>query len=848
MPVKKMYAKKILASILAVAFLLSSISFASLAAATVSSITLPAVEGVTYMDEDGAPFDMDYAEDYPDLYGYSIAAVGNGGWKITPEEGTNLRTFTFGIETAEDISGVSVSTDDSGVIVKDMSSGIYRLTLSRAQKSDVLVQVSVEKPFKVGFAETEGYTFTPASAGASTVQPGETFDFYVTPQAGYEEAQSVTATSGSVTKLGSSLYRLSGVESDTTISVVGQKTTYTVSLVSGSNFTYKNAEGTESLPAANTVEYGDSFSFRVEPAAGYSVVSVMDNNGPVAESDGVYTISNITKDTFVNVAVEKTTLTVTEPQMQGVKEYTYRAATSTNVEYGDSFSFYVLPTEGYEAPVVKVNGSVLASVGNGLYVINNIQASQTISIEAGAKATYGVTLNPGTGYAIAPVGEGTTVAHGEDFSFQVTLSEEYANSALTVTANGIVLTPDSTEGSTSTYTIKNVTQAQVVSVSGVAKNTYSVTLPTGTTGYTVSTTQYTTGITHGSTFTFTVNAAQGYDLSQAVVKANGQPVALKDGAYTVTVTENITVTVEGVKAITPNVTISSGEGYTVNKGTGGTVAYGGDYDFTVTVENGYQLKQVVLNGKTVLSPVDGVYYITGITADQAVSIEVEKLTYTVDYVDDIGQGAGQVVYTIDDANEEGVITLPVPSLDEEVKDYYTFEGWKDESGRIYTTLSIGSANASITLTASWSLNWDEIVTLVTSVQADMPDGADRYNLLAHMSVAIANIFDGQDVKITGAGMFYSSQQLDAGSLEGYVAGLTDRDSTGSMLTQRVSDTVFSYYYNVDYRIEELSELKMSFTKIAEDATRSMAGWVELTVNGEKMVFFSNIETGTPADF
>lgn len=844
MPVKKMSAKKILASILVMAFLFSSISFASLAAVPVTSVMLPAVDGITYTDEDGAPFDMEYAEDYPDIYGYSIESL-EGGWKITPA-GTSLRTFTFGIDTAQDISGVSVTTDDTGVIVKEVANG-YRLTLTRANKADVAVQVTVERPFKVTFSEAQGYTFTPATAGASTVKPGEVFDFYVTPKAGYEEAKDVTATSGTITKLSSNLYRLSDVTADTVISAVGSQITHTVTLVGVSNYTYKNAAGTDVLPVANQVNDGASFSFRVQPADGYRVVSVTDNNGPVSESQGVYTISNITKDLSVNVAVEKVTVSVTEPDMQGVTEYTYRATTSTSVEYGGSFSFYVLPVEGYDAPVVKVNNVPVESLGSGLYVISNIKAAQTITIEKGEKTSYDVTLNNGTGYTVAPVVTGSTsVPHGENYSFTVTLQPEYGESDVTVTANGVVLTADSTVGNVSTYTIKNVTQAQVVSVSGAVKNTYSVTLPTGTVGYTVSTTQYTTGIVYGSSFSFTLTAAQGYDISNVVVKANGQPVEAQKGVYTVEVTENVTISVEGEKAITPSVTISSGVGYTVNKGTGNNVTYGDDYDFTVTLETGYQLKQVILNGKTVLSAVNGVYYITGITANQEVRIEVEKVTYTVNYVDAIGQGAGQVVYTIDNATPEGVITLPVPSLSEDVKDYYTFTGWKDDNNTTYTTLTIGEANAAITLTASWTVNWDKVVSLVTSVRA--AESGDRYNLLSHMSVVIANIFDGQDVKITGSGMFYSSQALDADSLGSYVASLTDRTSTDSMLTQRVSNTVFSYYYNVDYRIEELSEVKMSFTKIPAGANRSIAGWIELTVNGEKMVFFSNIETGTPVDF
>lgn len=79
---------------------------------------------------------------------------------------------------------------------------------------------------------------------------------------------------------------------------------------------------------------------------------------------------------------------------------------------------------------------------------------------------------------------------------------------------------------------------------GEEKAEYTVTLPTGE-GYTVT---GKTTVNKGEDYTFTVTVADGYDGTNMVVKAGETELTAENGVYTVTnVTENLTITVEGVK-------------------------------------------------------------------------------------------------------------------------------------------------------------------------------------------------------------------------------------------------------------------------------------------------------------
>lgn len=739
-------------------------------------------------------------------------------------------TFTFTVEAQEGY-GVPVVKANGVVLTTSQTGSPYQYSIGNVTR-DQTVTVSLEKSqYSVSFAQAIGYTITPASG---TIEHGGTFNFYVVPQPGYA-APEITASNGTVQSLdNNTLYQLSGVTANTTITVKAVKTSHTVTLNPGANYSITGTDGAELT--TQSVEDGSAFSFKVSADAAYRIVSVTSSNdGVLKAADGVYTLPSVKKDTTVSVVVAKKTFTITEPAQKDTAEYTYTANASTTVDYDGSFSFYVIPKSGFQAPVVMVDGTAVASSGNNLYTINNITSNKAITVTAGTAVSYSVTLNQGAGYTITPVA-GTTVEHGKDFQFTVALDAQYSQSSITVTANNVAITP--VDG---VYTIQNVTANQVVSVSGVAKNTYSVTLVGGE-GYTLSTTQFTTGISHGSEFRFSLNVAQGYDGTNALVSDGANTLTAKDGYYSVTVTGNTTITVTGITRITSTVTLPTGESFEVlpTEGSTSPVVYGGSYGFTISVKPGYHLDQVVVNNAALSPLANGEYHINNITAAQNVQVFVSEVTYTVQYVDTIGADTADVAYHIGDAvDATGKVILKVPAEQQ----YYRFDGWFDEKGAQVTEITLGNTDESINLVARWTPLWDKIVTLVTEATQKPGEGSVTH-IIYSMGIQIAQIFATQDAKITGCGILYSNRELTQDELAQRVANITDRDTMDQKIQQNVGEKVLAYYYNTNYNVGDLTLLNQTFQGVKNGSYRSECGWVELTVNGEKMVFFSNISNLT----
>jgi len=120
-----------------------------------------------------------------------------------------------------------------------------------------------------------------------------------------------------------------------------------------------------------------------------------------------------------------------------------------------------------------------------------------------APRTYSVTLTPGEGYALS--GEPTATG-GSDYTFTLAIDPAYNRSSPTVTAVGMgTLTPAG-----ATYTVPNVNSDIVITVSGVVRNTYTITVSGAGAGgsftYRIGSADYAdvtgntiTGVPHGST-------------------------------------------------------------------------------------------------------------------------------------------------------------------------------------------------------------------------------------------------------------------------------------------------------------------------------------------------------------
>lgn len=138
--------------------------------------------------------------------------------------------------------------------------------------------------------------------------------------------------------------------------------------------------------------------------------------------------------------------------------------------------------------------------------------------------------------------------YDSNFEFTLMLKEGYTQSIPVVSinrGNGDEVITEA-EGK---YTISDVRSNVTVNISGVEKNTYTVTMPEVDDRITVEIASGSSNpVTYGGSFSFTVTANENYDVAQLVVKANETVLNKENRIYIIKdITEDVTVTIDGIR-------------------------------------------------------------------------------------------------------------------------------------------------------------------------------------------------------------------------------------------------------------------------------------------------------------
>ena len=125
-----------------------------------------------------------------------------------------------------------------------------------------------------------------------------------------------------------------------------------------------------------TVLYGDSVTFEIQPATGYVVEDVL-VNGVSQGALTTYTFTNVTTNGTIKATFKRQSLTVTPEAGTGGKIV---PGTPQTVLYGDSVTFAIEPDTGNVVEDVLVNGVSQGALTT--YTFTNVTANGTI------KATF----------------------------------------------------------------------------------------------------------------------------------------------------------------------------------------------------------------------------------------------------------------------------------------------------------------------------------------------------------------------------------------------------------------------------------------------------------------------------
>ena len=323
-------------------------------------------------------------------------------------------------------------------------------------------------------AGTHG-TITPAS---QTIVQGATAALTVAPEAGYTAA--IGGTCGGT--LSGVNYTTAAVTANCTVTATFTLNTYTVTPSAGSN-------GSISPSTPQTVSYGNTTSFTLNPVAGYAIGTVTGCAGTL--TGNVFTTGAITGNCSVSATFNQITFTVTS---SAGTHGTITPASQT-IAQGATAALTVTPEAGYTA---VISGSCGGTLSGATYTTAAVTANCTVAATFTLN-TYTVTPSAGSNGAMSP-STPQTVNHGSTTSFTVTPDSGY-------NIVGVAGCGGSLSGNT--FTTGTVTGNCTVSAT-FAQNAFTVTATADAHG---SITPASQSVTQGASGTFTVTPDPGYTAS-----------------------------------------------------------------------------------------------------------------------------------------------------------------------------------------------------------------------------------------------------------------------------------------------------------------------------------------------
>lgn len=364
-------------------------------------------------------------------------------FKVTPDEHYHVTSVKVGETTL---------TPDA--------EGVY--TLSKVAGATTIKAVAEKDAFKVNFAG-EHFTATAHTGfNKDDVKYGDSFKFTVTPE---EHYHIVSVKVGETTLTAEDgVYTLTRVEANQTVTVLTEIDSFAISF-SGEHITATPMEGYD----PNKVNYGADFKFTVAAEAHYSVVSVKDGDTLLTATEGVYTLTNVTKATTITLTAELDTHTVTFTG-EGYEVIEVEGFNKNSIVHGGKYSFKLKANEHTHISSVKVGDNVLTTDGAGTYTISNIVDNIKVAVTT-AEDTYKLTLPSNETYTITLAEEGldlNAVTYSKEVKFKVTPAKYYSVTAVKLNDNAL------TVGEDGYYLVKNQVFDATIAVK-TAKNKATVT-------------------------------------------------------------------------------------------------------------------------------------------------------------------------------------------------------------------------------------------------------------------------------------------------------------------------------------------------------------------------------------
>ena len=370
----------------------------------------------------------------------------------------------FNLQTSADLTNKEVTANN---IVLRPQNGVYTLSnvtqdtvVSLKNKTDSEYPISFEPLKEISASITDSQENEILN---STVKPNDSLSFKFSAGEAYTQNKykillyavptdilnslPEDISSYLLTPTPEGIYTLNSVEAPLTIIPRDvEKNVYTVTISSDTQEASYGEVSAEKISENQfSVSHGDTLTFTLTSSPGYdassAVVTSNDRNSVVTHSENVYSISNVTKDSYIvieSVDKIKHEISIDAPGFECTDENGNKISESLKLEHeSETLKFrpilnkgYHLKESGIEVTLNSENAQLSAPDQDGFYTLSNVQADVTLNIQGAERNPVTVKFpneekieirNASQGNEILPTE--TQIPYGSNLEFEVRSTE-----------------------------------------------------------------------------------------------------------------------------------------------------------------------------------------------------------------------------------------------------------------------------------------------------------------------------------------------------------------------------------------------------------------------------------------
>jgi hypothetical protein len=495
-------------------------------------------------------------------------------------------------------------TPDVGYLIKDvLVDGVSVGPVATYTFSNVTGDHYIEADFILGgsyiIIATAGINGTITPSGQLSIPVGGSQTFKITPDAGHH-IENVMVDGVSVGAV--STYTFSNVTANHTINA-----NFAINVDTNIIIATAGEHGSITPSGQVDVLIGGNQTFTITPDAGYHIKDVI-VDGTSMGAVSQYTFTNVIVNHTIGAtfAINTYLITATAGEHGSITP-----SGQVDVLIGGNQTFTITPDAGYHIEDVMVDGASVGAVSQ--YTFNNVTTDHTINATFAINViTHIITATAGEHGSISPSGE-IGVLTGEAQTFTIAPDADYH--ILDVFVDGASV------GAVDTYTFTNVAANHTINATFTI-DTYIITATAGEHGKITPSGQV--RVAHGDSKTFTIIPDVGYHILDVIV--DGDSVGTVDSYTFTNVTTEHTISVTFVASIY-TLTATAGDHGSITPSGEIKVEYGKNQVFTMTPDEGYHVKTVVVDNSPGFP--GNSYTFTNVMADHTINVEFELNTYLI---------------------------------------------------------------------------------------------------------------------------------------------------------------------------------------------------------------------------